>query len=217
MSKTPSRPANEQTAAGDPAPHDPVAHDPVAHDPGTPVYDHGAGGWGSLKGIAHIVGEAGSSATALRILAGQNKPRGIMCTSCAWAKPAKPHTFEFCENGAKATLWELASARADRDFFAGHTLAGLRGWHDHDLEKAGRLTEPMRYDAASDRYLPVGWDEAFAEIGGELRGTRSRSKRCSTRRAMPGWRRPISMRSSPGPSATRTCRSPPTCATRPRR
>ena len=36
-------------------------------------------------------------------------------------------------------------------------------------EKAGRLTEPMRYDAASDRYLPVSWDEAFAEIGAELR------------------------------------------------
>jgi len=23
--------------------------------------------------------------------------------SCAWAKPAAPHVFEFCENGAKAT------------------------------------------------------------------------------------------------------------------
>ena len=37
----------------------------------------------------------------------QNKPDGFMCVSCSWAKPAKPHPFEFCENGAKATAWEI--------------------------------------------------------------------------------------------------------------
>ena len=34
-----------------------------------------------------------------------------MCVSCAWAKPAEHHPFEFCENGAKATLWELTTRR----------------------------------------------------------------------------------------------------------
>jgi len=33
---------------------------------------------------------------------------------------------------------------------------------------AGRLTHPMAYDAASDRYLPVRWDEAFATVGRHL-------------------------------------------------
>ena len=33
----------------------------------------------------------------------------------------------------------------------------------------GRLTHPMAYDAATDRYLPVSWDEAFAIIGRHLR------------------------------------------------
>ena len=28
----------------------------------------------------------------------------------------------------------------------------------------------MRYDAASDKYQPVAWDEALAEIGRALRG-----------------------------------------------
>src|SRR3546814_10277270 len=32
----------------------------------------------------------------------------------------------------------------------------------------GRLTEPMRYDAASDHYVPVSWDQAFATIGRHL-------------------------------------------------
>ncbi|WP_407816425.1 molybdopterin-dependent oxidoreductase, partial [Staphylococcus aureus] len=42
-------------------------------------------------------------------------------------------------------------------------------WPDFDLENAGRLTHPMRYDAASDRFLPVSWEEAFADIGSRLK------------------------------------------------
>ena len=43
-------------------------------------------------------------------------------------------------------------------------MAELAAQEDHWLEAQGRLTEPMRYDAASDRYLPLSWDEAFAQI-----------------------------------------------------
>jgi hypothetical protein len=42
-----------------------------------------------------------------RVLMKQNKPDGFMCVSRAWAKPADPRVFEFCENGAKATTWEI--------------------------------------------------------------------------------------------------------------
>lgn len=143
-------------------------HHETAHDPDTPSYDQATGGWGSLRGVERIFGKAKPSAVALKILWSQNKARGMMCTSCAWAKPANPHTFEFCENGAKATMWELDKNRADRDFFEEHTLTELKSWHDHELEKAGRLTEPMKYDAARDRYVPVSWQEAMADIGREL-------------------------------------------------
>ncbi len=103
------------------------------------------------------------------LLAHQNKPDGYMCVSCAWAKPAKTHPLEFCENGAKATAWEVTHRRADRAFFDAHTLAELEGWRDHDLEEQGRLTHPMRWDAASDKYIAVSWETAFEEIGRELR------------------------------------------------
>lgn len=92
-----------------------------------------------------------------------------MCVSCAWAKPAKPHSLEFCENGAKATAWEVTSRRADKAFFASHTLRELEGWLDHDLEEQGRLTHPMRWDSVSDKYVPVSWETAFEEIGRQLR------------------------------------------------
>jgi formate dehydrogenase major subunit len=56
-----------------------------------------------------------------------------------------------------------------REFFATWTVGELEGQSDHWLEDQGRLTEPMRYDPATDKYVPVTWDEAFALIGRELR------------------------------------------------
>ncbi|MBP1849120.1 FdhF/YdeP family oxidoreductase [Rhizobium halophytocola] len=128
-----------------------------------------AGGWGSLKSIARIYGETWPTPAVLETLRRQNKPGGFMCVSCAWPKPANYHAFEFCENGAKATLWEMTTARCTPDFWKDHTVTELREWKDHDLEKTGRLTQPMRYDAASDRYVEVSWDEAFAGIGSVLK------------------------------------------------
>ena len=133
----------------------------TAQDAGTPYDDNAAGGWGSLRGVARIFGESASSTVALKILSSLNKPKGVMCSSCAWAKPAEPHTFEFCENGAKATLWELDARRASPEFFQEHPLAELQTWHDHKLETSGRLTHPLRYDPATDRYVAVGWADAF--------------------------------------------------------
>ncbi|MBV9077062.1 MAG: FdhF/YdeP family oxidoreductase, partial [Methylobacteriaceae bacterium] len=97
------------------------------------------------------------------------KPRGFMCVSCAWSKPADYHAFEFCENGAKATLWDLTTRRCGPSFFAKHTLDELRTWRDYDLEQQGRLTHPLRYDPALDTYVPCSWDEAFRVIGAELK------------------------------------------------
>src|SRR6185369_2314679 len=36
---------------------------------------------------------------------------------------------------------------------------------DHWLEDQGRITAPMRYNAATGHYEPVSWDEAMAAIG----------------------------------------------------
>lgn len=134
-------------------------------------YDGSAGGWGSLRGIVETVGREMSAVGALDTLRQQNKTGGFMCTSCAWGKPKHPHAFEFCENGAKATLWELTTHRCTPDFFAGHTVSELRSWTDHDLEQQGRLTHPLRYDAASDRYVPCTWQDAFSAIGAALKAS----------------------------------------------
>lgn len=132
-------------------------------------YEGPAGGWGSLKSVEGILHREGRLVGGNAILMKQNKHDGFACVSCAWEKPAVPRAFEYCENGAKATAWEITAKRAAPDFFAEHTLAELRGWRDHDLEALGRLTQPMRWDPRSDTYRAVTWEDAFREIGVELR------------------------------------------------
>ncbi len=142
----------------------------MSDDPPNPKrYDGSAGGWGSVEGITKIELASRAGPGALQTLQEQNKPGGYMCSSCAWIKPAQPHTFEFCENGAKATLWDLTTDRCTPDFLARHTVSELRQWSGYALEKQGRLTHPLRYNGETDRYEAVEWDAAFGAIGAKLR------------------------------------------------
>ncbi|WP_155494987.1 FdhF/YdeP family oxidoreductase, partial [Pseudomonas savastanoi] len=129
-----------------------------------------AGGWPALSAVNKHLLHQHVLIKGNRTLLSMNKPGGFDCPSCSWPDPKKPHTFEYCENGAKALAWESTKKRVTPEFFARHTVSELATWSDHELEAKGRITEPMRYDAATDKYLPVTWDEAFAEIGAELRG-----------------------------------------------
>ena len=128
-----------------------------------------AGGWGSVKAVTKILAQEKVLLQGGRVLMKQNKPDGFACVSCASAKPAHPHPAEFCSNGAQATAWEITSKRVDPGFFQRHTATELESWTDHALEAEGRLTAPLRWDAASDKYLEVTWKQAFDEIGAELK------------------------------------------------
>ncbi|WP_036166992.1 FdhF/YdeP family oxidoreductase [Massilia sp. 9096] len=128
-----------------------------------------SGGWGSVKEVTNILLQEHIPLKGAAVMLKQNKPDGFMCVSCAWAKPAHPHPAEFCESGAKATAWEITSKKIGADFFRKHTVRELEAMHDHELEDLGRLTVPLRYDAATDKYVEASWDAAFADIGARLR------------------------------------------------
>lgn len=133
--------------------------------------DRPAGGWGALKGVAQALGR-GDPGKELAALARLNHASGIDCPGCAWPDAPDGGRVQFCEQGAKAVCHEAATQRVDAGFFARHPLSELRGHDDLWLEAQGRLSEPLRYDAMSDCYTPISWDDAFALAGERLRALR---------------------------------------------
>jgi molybdopterin-dependent oxidoreductase alpha subunit len=136
---------------------------------GVKAYDHPAGGWGALRATAKAVAEQMHAVDATRTLLRTNQPDGFDCPGCAWPDKKHSSTFQFCENGAKAVTWEATKKRVTPEFFAAHSVTELLAWTDHNLEDAGRLTYPLRYNPDTDKYEPVAWEHAFAEIGAQLR------------------------------------------------
>jgi molybdopterin-dependent oxidoreductase alpha subunit len=137
--------------------------------PGIRPYDHSAGGWDALRAVATALRRQHVPARGTTTLLRNNQPDGFDCPGCAWPDPKHTSSFEFCENGAKAVTWEATRKRVPPEFFAAHSVSELWTWSDFALEGEGRLTHPLTYDAGTDRFVPIGWDEAFAGIGKALR------------------------------------------------
>ncbi|BBU32186.1 formate dehydrogenase subunit alpha (plasmid) [Burkholderia sp. THE68] len=132
------------------------------------IYSEPAGGWGALKATGEALKIQGIPVSGAQTLLHMNQPQGFDCPGCAWPDPKHTSSFEFCENGAKAVAWEATAMRCTPEFFAQHSVSELTSWNDYDLEMAGRLTHPMVYEAASDRYVPIEWNDAFALVGRHL-------------------------------------------------
>jgi formate dehydrogenase major subunit len=132
-------------------------------------YNKPAGGWGALKATIDVLLQQGIAVKGGQTLFKMNQPAGFDCPGCAWPDPSGSFPLKFCENGAKAMAWEATSNRVTSDFFAQHTVSWLAEQSDYWLEEQGRLTHPMVYDEASDKYVPIEWGDAFALIGQELR------------------------------------------------
>ncbi|MEQ4616980.1 MAG: FdhF/YdeP family oxidoreductase [Corticimicrobacter sp.] len=131
-------------------------------------YTHPAGGWDALKAMEALLLKQDIPVNGLSILSKMNQHGGFDCPGCGWADPLDTSRFEYCENGGKAIAWEATPKRCTPEFFAQHTVTELEKWDDYALEMVGRLTHPMRYDAASDKYLPVSWEDAYALVGQHL-------------------------------------------------
>jgi molybdopterin-dependent oxidoreductase alpha subunit len=137
-------------------------------------YDHPAAGWGAARSVGHVLEKSGIPEEGVRALFVMNQEDGgFDCPGCAWPDDPSGLRLDLCENGVKHVTWELTRKQVDRDFFAARTVTELESWSDYDLENAGRLAEPMRYDPATDHYVPISWEDAFALVGGTLRGLQS--------------------------------------------
>ena len=131
-------------------------------------YTHPAAGWGALKQVAVNLIKEKVAGGKYKTLFKQNQPDGFDCPGCAWPDRQHASTFEFCENGVKAVAAEATSKRVTPAFFAEHTVTALMAQSDFELEQHGRLTHPVVYDAATDKYQPVAWQDAFQLIARHL-------------------------------------------------
>ncbi|QEO26860.1 FdhF/YdeP family oxidoreductase [Xanthomonas translucens pv. undulosa] len=136
-------------------------------------YTQPAGGWGALRAVASHLLQQDVAVQGAKTLLHANQPDGFDCPGCAWPDRDHTSTFEFCENGAKAVAAEATARRATPELFAQHSVTQLAKYSDYWLEGQGRLTHPLRYDSASDHYVPVNWDAAFALIATHLNGLAS--------------------------------------------
>jgi molybdopterin-dependent oxidoreductase alpha subunit len=133
-------------------------------------YHHPAAGWGAAISVSNVLIRQGELIDGTRAVFKMNHENGgYDCPGCAWPDDRKGLRMDICENGIKHATWEMSRKLVERDFFAAHTVKELTEWTDYALEASGRLTEPMRYDAASDKYVPVSWDEAFELAGRHFR------------------------------------------------
>jgi molybdopterin-dependent oxidoreductase alpha subunit len=132
-------------------------------------YESPAGGWGALRATVQALREQSIVLKGSEALLSMNQPDGFDCPGCAWPDPKHTSSFEFCENGAKAVSFELTKRKVTPEFFAAYAVSELEQQSDYWLEEQGRLTEPMRYNRATDHYEPISWDDAFDLIGTHLR------------------------------------------------
>lgn len=131
-------------------------------------YTGPAAGWGAVKAVAEAIREQMDVVPDIITMFEMNKPQGFDCPGCAWPDPKHSASFDVCENGAKAMAWEATAKRTTLEFFAKHTVSELLTWDDYDLENEGRLTHPMKYNAQTDCYEKIEWNDAFAQIGQRL-------------------------------------------------
>ena len=118
-------------------------------------YHHPAAAWGAAISVGLVLLKQHELIDGTRVVFKMNHENGgYDCPGCAWPDDRHGLTMDICENGIKHATWELTKKKATPEFFAKHTVAELATWSDFALEDAGRLTEPLRYDASTDKYMP---------------------------------------------------------------
>ncbi len=134
-----------------------------------PVYSHPAAGWPALISSARKLMDYQTFLRGSVSVLKSNQPQGgFDCPGCAWPDHKSHKAIDVCENGIKVVASETMTKKADAAFFARHTVTELQGWSGYELEHSGRLSEPVYYDAAQDRYLPISWEAAYECIAEQL-------------------------------------------------
>ena len=134
-----------------------------------PIYNHPAAGWAALASSALKLKQYDAiTRGSVSVFQGNQPEGGFDCPGCAWPDHKSHKTIDMCENGIKVVASETMATKADAAFFAQHSVSELQRWDGYQLELAGRLSEPLHYDAEQDRYLPIAWESAYQIVAEQL-------------------------------------------------
>lgn len=129
-----------------------------------------AGLLGVKEALRHGAKEMGI-VRSMRALLEMNQEDGFRCPSCAWPVPEHPSKIaEYCENGAKALADEATTDKIGAEFFKKYSVEELSKLSDYELNKFGRLTEPLVLKPGKVHYEPITWEDAYELIAEELHG-----------------------------------------------
>ena len=127
-----------------------------------------AGLLGVKEAMRHTFKEMGI-VRSMKTLLEMNQEDGFRCPSCAWPVPEHPSKIaEYCENGAKALADEATKQHIGADFFAKHSVEELSLLSDYELNKLGRVIEPLVLKPGKVHYEPISWQDAYGLISEEL-------------------------------------------------
>ncbi len=130
---------------------------------------HAAGYLGVREALKHTFKEMGVL-RSMRALLDMNQKDGFDCPSCAWPDPEQPSPVaEYCENGAKALGDEATTKHIGADFFSKNSVEELSQLSDYELNRFGRLIEPMVLKPGKVHYEPITWAASFKLIATELK------------------------------------------------
>ena len=131
------------------------------------------GGWGSAKSVTEILLREAVPLKGPFALWHQNKPRRFCLRELLLREAGPSEALRVLRERRQGHgVGDHRQALHARISLPAHA-AELETWSDHDSGGAGRLTHPMRWDAATDKYVPIDWAEAFAAIGARAQGARS--------------------------------------------
>ena len=129
---------------------------------------HAAGMLGVQATLRHGFKEMGVL-RSMKAMLNMNQNEGFEWPSCAWPDPDEPSKIgEFCENGAKALADEATTSQIGHEFFKRHSVEELSQRSDYELNKFGRLVEPMVLRPGKIYYEPISWEESYSLISEEL-------------------------------------------------
>ena len=129
---------------------------------------HAAGKLAIKSTLQHTFKEMGVI-DSMRGLFTINQQDGFDCPSCAWPDPEKPSKIgEYCENGAKALADEATHSHIGAEFFKKYSVEELSELTDFQLNKFGRLVEPLVLREGKIHYEAISWQTAFDLIAKEL-------------------------------------------------